>query len=104
MRILSTVLCGVVGAGMLLLPLPALAGAGSAEGPTAPIAAAASAEALPSGDPLPGTGEEAREYERRQAEAPAEVLDYSGGTVVIGVSLLGVALIVIIVILITNAD
>jgi hypothetical protein len=96
MRLFSTLLCGVLGAGMLFAGGSRMALAGSHEGP-APRSAPTDVR-LPVATQA-GTEAEAREYQQREQES-TEVQEFAGGDVVIGVSLIVLVLIVLLLILI----
>ncbi len=110
MRFLSVLLGVVLGAGILFMGGSPVALADSGEAPV--VGAEPADQPLPATtqpeEPLPvsaqpGTGEEARDYERREAESP-DVQEYAGGDVVIGVSagVVFIALIILIVILLSE--
>lgn len=100
MRLLATCLAAALGAALCLLASPA-AVAGDLPGPgPEPAAAVAVPE---SGCPAqPGTGAEEAAYAEREAASP-EVQEFSGGVVVVYVSLFGVLVVILILILISGA-
>jgi len=96
MKFLAAVLGVMLGAGALFMafPTPACADVG-----VSAICSAAPEDVCSTDPALPGTGAEAREYARREAASP-EVQDFTGGEVIIGVSLGLVLLIVLLIVLI----
>ena len=98
MRFLSTLLSVVLAAGVLFAAGPSEALAGTRDVSTP---CPASTEASPPVAAQPGTDAEAREYEQREAASP-EVQEFSGGEVVIGVSVVVLILIVVLVILLSG--
>jgi len=101
LKLSSSLLAAVLCAGLLFT---GAASPAFADGRGASIARTAEADARAPVAALPGSDAEAAAYERREAESP-EVQDFTGGEVVIGVSLgviLLAALIVVIVLLLRD--
>ena len=98
MRFLSTLLCGVLAAGILFVGGPSEALAGSRDVSTPQ---SASPDASTPVAAQPGTSAEALEYELRESRSP-EVQEFAGGEVVIGVSVLVLVLVVLLVILLVD--
>jgi hypothetical protein len=101
MRLLAAVLALALGAGILAGGGVPAARAASPADPVARIAPAG--EGGPPAAPRPGTGEEERDYARREAESP-EVQEFTGGAVFISISigLFTLLLIVLIVVLVSK--
>jgi len=93
-KLLSTLMCAVLGAGILFAGMPSTALAGIGDGP-APRSAPA--ESRPVAGIEPGTDAEAAMYEQREAESP-EVKEFAGGDVTLGVTAGFVILVLIVLI------
>ena len=98
MRFLSALVFGVLGAGVLF---PCFASSARADAPAVSAICEVSAESTLPVAAQPGTREEARDYERREAQSP-EVQEFAGGDVTIGVSVGVILLILLIVILLKD--
>lgn len=97
MRFLSTLLAGVLAAGILFLGAPSMAFANSGDVPSSSSAPVNEHKAVVA---QPGTDVESQAYEMRE-QASAEVQDFAGGDVVIGVSL-GLLIIIVLIIILLN--
>jgi hypothetical protein len=101
MRRLAMVLGLALGAALLFTDVPRAVADVSAAPPSVP-AVTASAVAISSPSPRPGSDAEAQDYALRE-EASPEAQEFTGGeTVVISVSLLAILLVVLIVILLSR--
>jgi hypothetical protein len=94
MKLLSTLMCAVLGAGLLFAGMPRTALAGTGDGP-APRSAPA--EMRPAAGIEPGTDAEIAAYGQRESESP-EVQEFAGGDVTLGVTAGFVILVLIVLI------
>ncbi|HEU4395523.1 MAG TPA: hypothetical protein VFS92_08140 [Planctomycetota bacterium] len=98
MRFFSVVLYGALCAGLVFTGGVSTARADSGQ---AGDAVAASAETAPAAAALPGSVDEARAYEQREAASPA-VQDFKGGDVTIGVSVFVLILVIVVIVLLSK--
>jgi hypothetical protein len=98
MRFLSTLLAGALAAGVLLLGVPSMAFASSGD---APSPSSATVDERMAVAVQPGTDAETASYELREQES-ADVQEFAGGAVFIGVSLVFIIVVVLIILILSD--